>query len=157
MEHNYIKRPTGFATLWTTLPIQLNNNLTACDYAPLKLPGDLLSIHQYAFRRRDWQRLTTEIVNAYKKSYNITQRERRRPRIGPQLTAAEKIFTPPGHDYHRSSILQLGSPYARHNPSDIMVSDTITDLVDHYYCWSNSVCNNNNNNNPSEAFVHLFR
>jgi len=53
MEQYYIKRPTGRGTPRTTLPVQLNKDLAACDYAPLKFRGDLLSIRQYAFQRGD--------------------------------------------------------------------------------------------------------
>ena len=68
MQQYYILRSTGRGAPWTTLPVKLNKDLATSDYEPLKLPEDLRSIRAQAFRRGDWQRLTTEIVNAYKKS-----------------------------------------------------------------------------------------
>ena len=113
MQQYYILRPTGRGAPRTTLPVQLNKDLATSDYEPLKLPEDLRSIRAQAFRRGDWQRLTTEIVNAYKKKYNLIQHKLQ------DQPAADQITTPPGHDFRRNNIRLLGSPYTRQNPSPL--------------------------------------
>lgn len=118
MQQYYIKRPTGRGAPRTTLPVSLNKDLALCDYDPLKIPADLLSFRRYAFRRGDWQRLTIEIINAYKQQYNITQSNRRRSRANVQY-GPHLILTPPGHDFRRTNIRLLGSPYTRQNPSPL--------------------------------------
>ena len=60
-----------------------------------------------------WKRLTTEIIDACKKKYNIIQHRRRFPQDQP---AADQLTTPPGHDFCRNN---LGSPYTRQNPSPL--------------------------------------
>ena len=80
MQQYYIMRPTGRGAPRTTLPVQLNKDLATSNYEPLKLPADLHSFRAQASRRGHWQRLTTEIINAYKTKYNLIQHRRRRPR-----------------------------------------------------------------------------
>ena len=121
MQQYYIMRPTGRGAPRTTLPVQLNKDLATSNYEPLKLPADLLSLRAQASRRGNWQRLTTEIINAYKTKYNLIQHRRRRPRpaIPRDQPAADQLSTPPGHDFRRRNIRLLGSPYTRQNPSPI--------------------------------------
>ena len=121
MQQYYIMRPTGRGAPRTTLPVQLNKDLATSDYQPLKLPADLHSFRAQASRRGTWQRLTTEIINAYKSRYNLIQHRRRRPRpaIPQDQPAAEQLSTSPGHDFRRNNIRLLGSPYRRQNPSPL--------------------------------------
>ena len=121
MQQYYIMRPTGRGAPRTTLPVQLNKDLATSNYEPLKLPADLLSLRAQASRRGNWQRLTTEIINAYKTKYNLIQHRRRRPRpaIPRDQPAADQLSTPPGHDFRRRNIRLLGSPYTRQNPSPL--------------------------------------
>ena len=101
--------------------MQLNKDLATSGYDSLKLPVDLHSFRAQASRRGNWQRITTEIVNAYNKKYNLIQHRRRRLRLAfPQdQPAADQLTTPPGYDFRRNNIRLLGSPYTRQNPSPL--------------------------------------
>ena len=123
--HIVLPKCNGYMESWgaprTTLPVQLNKDLATSDYQPLKLPADLHSFRAQASRRGTWQRLTNEVINAYKSRYNLIQHRRRRPRpaIPQDQPAAEQLSTPPGHDFRRNNIRLLGSPYRRQNPSPL--------------------------------------
>ena len=106
-------------------PVQLNKELTSCNYEALKFHNHLDTIRRYARNRPQfkWQQLVQEIVNKYKSNHDITRQKRIHARANNtsphQAQPDGNYLTPPGLDYRRTNLQQLGSPFLRQNPTPV--------------------------------------
>jgi len=105
----------------TNLPSMLNSEFSAHTAYQLRNLTDFNFLRAYAANRTNWDALSLQIINGTKKKFDQNRKRRRQiadlPDEPPLEAPNLRKLTPPGLDYRKRNISQLGAPYNEWYPS----------------------------------------